>query len=98
MKLMKKGSFGRGNIQIPQMIAMVYSGALKGGGDTKSPFLVALISMWGVRILGILICIHIFHLGITAICVCMCTDNVTRYLLFRYIYKKEKWAKTLKAA
>ena len=85
-------------IQIPQMIAMVYSGALKGGGDTKSPFLVALISMWGVRILGILICIHIFHLGITAICECMCTDNVTRYLLFRYIYKKEKWAKTLKAA
>ena len=47
----------------------------------------------GSIILGILICIHIFHLGITAICVCMCTDNVTRYLLFRYIYKKEKWAK-----
>lgn len=82
-------------IQIPQMIAMVYSGALKGGGDTKSPFLVALISMWGVRILGILISIHIFHLGITAICICMCTDNVTRFLLFRYIYKKEKWAKNM---
>ena len=85
-------------IQIPQMIAMVYSGALKGGGDTKSPFFVALISMWGVRILGILIAVHVFHLGITAICVCMCTDNVTRYLLFRYIYKKEKWAKKLNLA
>jgi len=83
-------------IQIPQMIAMVYSGALKGAGDTKSPFMVALISMWGVRILGILIAIHVLHLGITAICVCMCTDNVVRFLLFRYIYKSEKWAKNVK--
>ncbi len=80
-------------IQIPQMIAMVYSGALKGAGDTKSPFIIALISMWGVRILGILIAIHVFHLGITAICICMCTDNVVRCLLFMTTYKREKWKK-----
>lgn len=80
-------------IQIPQMIAMVYSGALKGAGDTKSPFLIALISMWGVRIVGTVISVRFLGLGLTSVCVCMCSDNVVRWLLFHRQYRKESWNK-----
>lgn len=80
-------------IQIPQMIAMVYSGALKGAGDTKSPFLIALVSMWGVRIVGTVIAVRILGLGLTSVCVCMCSDNVVRWLLFHRQYRKESWNK-----
>jgi len=80
-------------IQIPQMIAMVYSGALRGAGDTKSPFYIALISMWGVRVTGVLLCTRVFHLGLTAVCISMCIDNVVRFLLFTMRYKKESWKK-----
>lgn len=80
-------------IQIPQMIAMVYSGALKGAGDTKSPFLIALVSMWGVRIVGTVICVRILGLDLTSVCVCMCSDNVVRWLLFHRQYRRESWSK-----
>ena len=81
-------------IQIPQVIAMVYSGALKGAGDTKSPFLIALISMWGVRILGVVVTVRFLGLGINAVCVSMCCDNVVRCILFHLRYKKTNWSKT----
>ena len=84
-------------IQVPQMIAMVYSGALKGAGDTKSPFLVALFSMWGVRVLGVTICVRLLGMGMTALCTCMCTDNVVRFILFSTIYRREKWRKHIEA-
>ena len=84
-------------IQVPQMIAMVYSGALKGAGDTKSPFLVALFSMWGVRVLGVTICVRLLGMGMTALCTCMCTDNVVRFILFSTIYRREKWRKHMSA-
>jgi Na+-driven multidrug efflux pump len=77
-------------IQIPQTIAFCVSGALQGAGDTKTPLCITFASMWGVRILGILICVHLFHLGQYAICVCMCTDNVVRCLLFLLTYKKKR--------
>ena len=79
-------------IQIPQTIAFCVSGALQGAGDTKTPLYVTFASMWGVRILGIMICIYVLHLGLYSICVCMCTDNVVRCALFliQYYRKKDK--------
>lgn len=77
-------------IQIPQTIAFCVSGALQGAGDTKTPLYITFASMWGVRILGILICVHVFNLGQYAICVCMCTDNVVRCLLFLIQYKRKR--------
>lgn len=84
-------------IQIPQVIAMIYSGALRGAGDTKSPFLISLISMWGVRIVGALICVNLLHLGLPAVCVCMCTDNVVRCVLFHLRYRAGSWNREAKA-
>ena len=82
-------------IQVPQGIAFCISGGLQGGGDTRSPLIVSMASVWGVRILGILLCVHLFHLGLYAVCVCMCTDNVVRCILFllRYRQQRHKLAK-----
>lgn len=87
-------------IQIPQNIASCISGALQGAGDTKTPLFVTLFSMWGVRILGILICVRAMGMGINAVCVCMCSDNVVRCLLFlaQYFRKREKLATEAMAA
>ena len=78
-------------IQIPQMIAVVYSGALKGAGDSKSSFLIALISMWGIRLCGTVFCVQVLDLGLYSACVCMCTDNVARCILFHLRYHQGKW-------
>ena len=84
-------------IQIPQTIAFCVSGALQGAGDTKTPLYITFASMWGVRVLGILLCIHVFHLGLYSICVCMCTDNVVRCILFLILYKKKRGSLVQKA-
>ena len=84
-------------IQIPQTIAFCVSGALQGAGDTKTPLYITFASMWGVRVLGILLCIHVFHLGLYSICVCMCTDNVVRCILFLIQYKKKRGSLVQKA-
>ncbi len=78
-------------IQIPQMIAMVFAGALRGAGDSKSTFAITFISTWGVRVLGSVICVRFLNLGLPAACVCMCTDNVVRCLLFFLRYKHGAW-------
>lgn len=84
-------------IQIPQTIAFCVSGALQGAGDTKTPLYITFASMWGVRVLGILLCIHVFHLGLYSICVCMCTDNVVRCILFLIQYYKKRESLVQKA-
>ena len=77
-------------IQIPQMIAFCISGALQGIGDTKTPLYITFASMWGVRVLGTMICIHVLHLGLYSICVCMCSDNVVRCILFLIQYSRKR--------
>ncbi len=81
-------------IQVPQMIAFCISGALQGSGDTKTPLYITFASMWGVRVLGIMICIHVLHLNLYSICVCMCSDNVVRCVAFviQYYRKRAKIA------
>lgn len=82
-------------IQIPQAWAMVFSGALRGAGDTTSPFVITLISMWGIRILGAVLTVRVFHLGLPAVFICSCTDNVVRCILFFIRYKQGKWQTAL---
>ena len=82
------------------MLAMVYSGALKGAGNTKSPFLITLFSMWGVRILGSILVVRVFHKDLRWVCAAMCLDNIVRFFLYLYRYLQGKWvtAYTLKAS
>ena len=84
-------------IQIPQMMSSVYSGAVKGAGDSTTPFLIALASMWGVRLLGVVFCVHVLGMGLYAVCICTCVDNVVRFALFYHAYHKGTWRKRMAA-
>lgn len=59
----------------------VMEGIYNGMGRTKFPLAVELISMWGVRILGTFLCIHVFHLGITSVWVMMICNNILKAVL-----------------
>lgn len=78
-------------IQVPQMLAMVLSGTLRGAGDTKSPFIITLFSMWGVRILGSFILVRVLGKDLPWVCAAMCTDNIVRFVLYYIRYRQGKW-------
>lgn len=78
-------------IQVPQVLAMIWSGALKGAGDTRSPFLITLVSMWGVRILGSFVLVHFFGRDLPWVCAIACVDNVVRCGLFWRQMRRSPW-------
>ena len=78
-------------IQTPYIISQIHSGALRGAGDTKVPFYMTLVSMWGVRVLGATIFIRFMGLSIHWVIIAMNTDNVVRMILFWLRYKKGAW-------
>lgn len=61
--------------------AAVLEGIFDGMAKTRYPFVVTMISRWGVRIFGSFICIRSLHLGINEIWYCMIGDNILRALL-----------------
>ena len=75
--------------------AAVLEGIFDGMAKTRYPFVVTMISRWGVRIFGSFICIRILHLGINEIWYCMIGDNILRALLLavglqRILHKEQK--------
>lgn len=64
--------------------AAVMEGIYDGMGRTKYPFVVTLISRWGVRILGSFLCIRMFHMGIDQIWYCMIGDNILKAVLLAF--------------
>jgi Na+-driven multidrug efflux pump len=61
--------------------AAVLEGIFDGMARTKYPFIVTLISRWGVRILGSFLCVRVFDYGITQIWYCMIGDNILKAVL-----------------
>ncbi len=78
-------------IQIPYIISQIHAGALRGAGDTKVPFYITLVSMWGVRVVAATIFIRVMGLSIHWVIVAMNTDNVVRMILFWLRYKAGAW-------
>ena len=74
---------------------IIFEGIFHGVGQTKYPFVVSLITMWGVRVLGTLLCVNVFGLGLPAVWLCMVGDNVTRALMLGIRYFSGRWKKSL---
>ncbi len=72
-------------------VLVILEGTFNGMGDTKAPFLFSCITMWGVRILGTYVVIHILHLGLAQVWVMMVCDNVLRCILLLQRFLREKW-------
>lgn len=72
-------------------IMVILDGTFNGMGDTKAPFVYSLITMWGIRIGGSFVMIHLLHLGLWAVWVMMVIDNVSRCLLLLQRFLRGKW-------
>ena len=72
---------------------IIFEGVFHGVGQTRYPFVVSLITMWGVRVLGTWICVRALHLGLPAVWLCMIGDNISRATLLGIRYFRGNWKK-----
>lgn len=72
-------------------VSLVIEGMMQGAGRTVAPFVFNIIGMWGVRILGTLICIKAFGLGLVSAWACMIGHNLLLFILFLAYYKRGSW-------
>ena len=72
-------------------VAIILEGIFMGVGDTKGPFAINVLGMWGLRILGSFLLLRLFGLGLEAAWACMIAHNVFLGLMFTIRYKKGTW-------
>ncbi len=74
-------------------LSIVASGALSGAGDTRTPMIIGLACMWGVRLSVAALCVYVFGLGLTGAWIGMATDLTVRGLLMFARFRSPKWEK-----
>lgn len=62
-------------------VLVILEGVFNGMGDTKAPVLFAIITMWGIRVLGSFLLINLAGMGLRAVWCMMVFDNVGRCIL-----------------
>jgi putative MATE family efflux protein len=76
------------------MIAM--QGIFYGLGKTASVLVIETFGMWGIRILFTILCVKLWHTGLTEVWYCMIGDNISKALLLcltMFIFVKTKLPK-----
>ena len=76
-----------GVVQIPQNIAGVLNGALRGAGFTRVPMIVAGVGLWLIRVPSSLLAAYYFKTSISVIWIIIGVDMFFRFLLSFIIYK-----------
>ena len=72
-------------------VPIVIEGMMQGVGKTVTPFIFNVAGMWGVRILGTFICIHLLGLGLVSAWGCMIGHNMLLFVLFTLHYFSGRW-------
>lgn len=72
-------------------LSMVIPGVLRGAGDTKWPFYISVIGMWGVRLISAYILAYPLGLGLTGAWIGMVLDLVVRGILSVIRFAAGKW-------
>ena len=70
-------------------VSIVVIGALRGAGDSRGPFLLNLCSMWGIRVVSVLLFAHKF--GILGVWTAMAGELVFRGIIFLIRLLRGKW-------
>lgn len=76
---------------------VILEGIFNGIGDTRTPVIVSIISMWGVRIFSTFMCISVFKLGLNAVWLCMIGDNVFRFSVLFISFLRGTWKRKFMA-
>ena len=72
-------------------VGIILDGVFDGIGDTRTPLVCSVSTMWGIRILLTWICVVCFGLGLHAVWLCMVANNVTKTLLEGAIFLHGGW-------
>lgn len=70
---------------------MVFSGALRGAGDTRFVMVSTLIGVWGLRLVGTYILIDFFNMGLLGAWIGMAIDLFVRGMLNFMRFRSGKW-------
>jgi putative MATE family efflux protein len=71
--------------------AIALSSAFYGSGKTLPPMIAALVSAWVVQIPLAALCVHVFHLGVTAIWLVMILANVLLLAMLVAWFRRGRW-------
>ena len=71
--------------------SIIVEGMMQGVGKTKVPFVYNIIGMWGVRIVGTLICTQFLGQGLISAWACMIAHNMLLFVLFMICYMRGTW-------
>lgn len=75
--------------------SILLEGVFNGIGDTRTPLIISIATMWGVRILLTYVCVNGLHLGLVAVWCCMVADNVARGALLFIRYVRGRWQRAV---
>lgn len=78
-----------GIVQVPQNLAGVFGGALRGAGFTKVPMTTAFAGLWGIRVPFTVLLTYVLKLDIVYIWGAMGVDLIFRFFLSYYLYKRK---------
>ncbi len=78
-----------GLVQLPQNLAMILNGALRGAGHSRVPMIVAGFGIWGVRVPLALISAFLFKMPLMYIWLAISLDLILRFILSLVLYKRK---------
>ena len=72
-------------------VSIIIEGMMQGVGKTKTPFVINIIGMWGVRIVGTFVCTQLLGYGLVSAWGCMVAHIVLAFVLFLICYLRGSW-------
>ena len=72
-------------------VTIVLEGMMQGMGKTTFPMVTNIVGMWLIRIVGTVICIKVFSLGLASAWGCMIAHNMALFVAFLIYYFVGRW-------
>ena len=80
-----------GLLRIVAFSEPLFAVSIRGAGDSKAPFFINLFTMWGVRVMTVLVFTHRF--GVTGVWISMTAELITRGIVFLIRLLRGRWLK-----
>ncbi|HHY17231.1 MAG TPA: MATE family efflux transporter [Firmicutes bacterium] len=81
--------------QVPQQVAAIMKGAMRGNGDTRAPMYIAGLGLWGIRLPAAYLMGFTFKMGIVGIWLSMTLDLIVRFGLTWWRYRRIPWVREI---
>lgn len=78
-------------IVLLQISQIIYGACLRAGGDVKYTLIVGIISVSLIRSITTIVLVNVFQLGLIGVWIGILSDQISRFILMRYRFKKGYW-------